>query len=239
MDDYDPLSLNTSPTAARPLLGLTVLVVEDSRYSCDALRLLCLRSGARIRRADCIASAHRHLQVYRPSVILIDVGLPDGSGIDLIAELAGASPRINIILGLSGDDTMERPALAAGADGFFAKPIENISEFQETILAHLPPERRPIGPRPLQDCIVRPDPVSYNDDLVHVSSLINDGREDEHTLSYVAQFVTGIAKSARDDALEHAGRELAAAQARKRPVRQPVAKLAGLVQQRLDGSLAI
>ncbi|MEL7181360.1 MAG: response regulator, partial [Pseudomonadota bacterium] len=52
METLDDLMFTRAPTARRPLLGLTVLVVEDSRFASDAVRLMCLRSGARIRRAD-------------------------------------------------------------------------------------------------------------------------------------------------------------------------------------------
>ena len=69
----------------------------------EAIRLLCLRSGARIRRADSLASAHRHLRVYRPSIVIVDMGLPDGSGLDLIREMDAARPRVRIVLAISGD----------------------------------------------------------------------------------------------------------------------------------------
>ncbi len=48
-NDLDPLNLMPKPTPNRPLLGLTILIVEDSRYSCEAMRFMALRSGANCR----------------------------------------------------------------------------------------------------------------------------------------------------------------------------------------------
>ena len=53
-NDLKEFMARRQATANRPLLGITVLVVEDSRFASEAMRLLCLRSGARIRRADWI-----------------------------------------------------------------------------------------------------------------------------------------------------------------------------------------
>ena len=114
MDSLDDFMQTRPPTTARPLLGLTVLVVEDSRFASEAMRLLCLRSGARIRRADCLHHAHRHLRVYRPSVVIIDIGLPDGSGLDLIRDLAAATPRVDVLLGSSADDDRYNRQRASG-----------------------------------------------------------------------------------------------------------------------------
>ena len=117
MDKKDPFTATVlAPTATRPLLGLTILVIEDSRFACEALRLLCLRSGARIRRADCLRSAKRHLRVYRPSVVIADLGLPDGNGADLIRELVAGDPRVEVVLGMSGDSNGKETAMKAGAD---------------------------------------------------------------------------------------------------------------------------
>ncbi|WP_425101737.1 response regulator [Tropicibacter sp. S64] len=239
MDDYaDPLESYRRPTATRPLLGLTVLVVEDSRYACDAMRLLCLRSGARIRRADCMASARRHLQVYRPSVVIVDLGLPDGSGADLIAELVNATPRIDVVLGTSGDTFSEDVAMAAGADGFLAKPIESVVVFQSKILSALPPERQPSGPRLVSNDPIHPDPLSFRDDMAHAAEVL-DSRGDGRMLDYVAQFLRGVAMSAGDAPLEVAAKDLSDARANGRPIQSVVARVAALIHDRLSEKVAI
>ena len=92
------------PTAEHPLAGLTVLVVEDSRYACEAMRLLCQHSGARLRRADSLAAAARHLRVYRPDVLIVDLGLPDGPGEALIARDGDRLLRLKGILDVEGYD---------------------------------------------------------------------------------------------------------------------------------------
>lgn len=238
MDDHSPLAAHLRPTTTRPLLGLTVLVVEDSRFACDAMRLLCLRSGARIRRADCLKSARRHLQVYRPSAVIVDLGLPDGSGAELISELVTALPRVDVVLGVSGDSFGEEVALAAGADGFLAKPVHSVTVFQNAILSALPAERRPIGPRLVSDDPVRPDPLAYRDDLAHAADVL-DEREDDRMLAYVTQFLRGVAGSAGDTVLQRAAEDLADARARGTPVQSTLARVAGLVQDRLSARVAI
>ncbi|MFV2053466.1 response regulator [Aliiroseovarius sp. YM-037] len=238
MDDFEPQMTLFSPTAKRPLLGLTVLVVEDSRFASEAVRLLCLRSGARIRRADCLRSARRHLRVYRPSAVIVDLGLPDGSGEELIAELASAAPRVGVILGCSGDTGAEMLAMTAGADGFLAKPIDSLAAFQAAVLSHLPRDAQPIGPRAVTTARVEPDKIAFRDDLAHIASVMTNA-SDVKTVDYVAQFVGGVARSARDSTLEAAADALVRDRAEGLPTRSHLARLAGIVQDRLSTASVI
>lgn len=238
MDEFDPLAPQFIPTARRPLLGMTVLVVEDSRYASEAMRLMCLRSGARIRRADCLRSARRHLQVYRPTLMLIDLGLPDGSGLELIEEMDRACPRIPAILGTSGDDTQRSLAIAAGADGFLAKPVQNVGVFQQLVLAALPREQAPAGPCGVNTDVVNPDPLAFRDDMTHIASLLDD-QPMGAKLDYVAQFLASVARVAQDAALADAAADVARASARGRMDQARVARLAGMVHERLQEKVAI
>ncbi|EBA15862.1 response regulator [Roseobacter sp. SK209-2-6] len=239
MDDSELFSAaHRLPSARRPLLGLTVLVIEDSRYACEALRLLCLRSGARIRRADCLKSARRHLQVYSPSVVIADAGLPDGSGLDLIREMNQANQRVRVILAISGDENLEQEAMEAGADGFLAKPITSLAAFQNAILSRLPSENQPSGPRELKDETIEPDPIAFLDDMAHAADVLNDPEEGA-TLDYLAQFLSGVAKSAGDSSLAKAAADLAEARSLGRPGKNCAQMLSGLVQERLERRVAI
>ncbi|MAU50913.1 MAG: response regulator [Roseovarius sp.] len=222
-----------SPLTTRPLLGLTVLAVEDSRFASEALRLMCLRSGARLRRADSLRAADRHLRVYRPSVMIVDPGLPDGSGLDLIARLAVVRPRIPVILGMSGDPGRAAAARQAGADGFLVKPLVRLAEFQQALLRHLPPDRCPSGPYPLSQERITPDPLAYRDDLDHVRAVLA-ARPGGAALAYAAQFLAGVAQAAGDPGLAQAAGGLAGHGAEA-----GLAHVLGLIEARLAERAAI
>lgn len=232
-DDSLPLWHGAPP--GRPLTGLTVLVVEDSRFASEAVRLLCLRSGARIRRADCLRTAARHLQIYRPAVVIVDLGLPDGNGAQLIAQMAAMAPRVPVVLGMSGDPDNEGVALAAGADGFLPKPIESLALFQHAILSILPPDARPGGLRLVTDETVAPDRDALRDDLAHVAEVLASSA-DTSAIDYIARFLAGVARSARDEPLEQAAAALARDHSAGHALAADLARISGLVQDRLSSA---
>ena len=207
---------------ALPLSGLTLLLVEDSRFASDALRLMCQRSGARLRRADSMQHARAHLRTYLPDVVIVDLGLPDGRGDVLIRELI-LSRRHAVVLGLSGDPGGRKIALAAGAQGFLDKPIAGLAGFQRAILRHMP-ERFVIFGDDAVD-MGRGDPLALQDDLALAEGLLAGGPNAAQQ-AYLAAFLSGLARSADDPALAEAASRLG-------KVPDALPRLQGLVQERL------
>lgn len=216
-------------SAGRVLQGLTLLLVEDSRLASEAMRLLCLRSGARIRRADCHASALRHLRTYRPGVVIVDIGLPDGDGVSLIARLAAMRPRVPVVLGVSGDPDRREAALAAGADGFLAKPVENLAVFQQAILGAMPPEARPRRPWLVPGEALVPDKAALQDDLAYLAGLLAPGME-PRLRAYAAQFLDGLGRVAGEPLLTRAAADLGGVAGEA-----AIPRLRAWLEQRLDG----
>jgi CheY-like chemotaxis protein len=207
-----------------PLHGLTVLAVEDSRFASDALRLICQRSGARLRRAESIAAARAHLRLYRPDVVLVDMGLPDGRGETLIRWLALQSGPRPVILGMSGEEGTRTAALAAGAADFLAKPFAGVAAVQAALLAHLPDRwlHRPWG----GEGEVRGDPIALRDDLVRAAQLAAHD-PDAAGRQYLAGFLGGLARMTGDAGLAEAARGAASGEG--------IGHLQGVLAERVRG----
>jgi len=204
-----------TPPNALPFRGLTILLVEDSRFTCDALRLICLRAGGRLRRAESLAGARAYLSRYRPDLAIVDLGLPDGRGEKLIADLqAQGLP----VLGMSGDPDGREAALAAGASGFVEKPVGGIAAFQALILSLVgrdPADAPGFGAMTAPACMA--DPLAFQDDLLRVSDLIGaadaPGAE-AGCADYATGFLRSLGRAAGDGDLERAAAEAGTAPGR-------------------------
>jgi CheY-like chemotaxis protein len=194
----DPQMPAAPPGAALPLQGLTLMVVDDSRFTCDALRLILHRAGARLRRAESLEIARLHLHCYRPDLAIVDLGLPDGRGEDLIAELsADGFP----VLGISGDPDGRSSALDAGAAAFLEKPIGSVAGLVRLI------RQLTTGVGPVEKGEEMPvpsgDPVALRDDLVRGAELITAPGDP----AYARAFLQSLARASGDLALEQAVRD--------------------------------
>ena len=102
-----------------------VLVVEDDPALGRALEAFAARLAEVVYRAANKADAIRAIAAQAPDVVLLDIGLPDGSGADLLATLARQPrfPRVIAVSGSADPDTAFRLA-QAGVRSFVTKPLK-------------------------------------------------------------------------------------------------------------------
>lgn len=208
----DPMLPQTPPHAAGrlPLQGLSLLVVDDSRFTCDALRLILQRAGARLRRAESLEIARLHLAFRRPDLAIVDLGLPDGRGEDLIAELAAEGFPV---LGLSGDPDGREAALDAGATAFLEKPLGSAAALVR-LIRQLVTGAGPVEKDAETDSPPG-DPLALCDDLARAAALITAPGDP----TYAKSFLRSLARASGDVALEAAVTEAGTAFDRARLAR--------------------
>lgn len=103
-----------------------VMVVDDHRVWCDALAYgLDGRHGVRcVSLAHTLAEARTRLASTPVEGALVDLCLPDGSGLDLVAPLLAADPACRVVMiSAHPRPDLKRAALAAGAVGLLAKEV--------------------------------------------------------------------------------------------------------------------
>ena len=115
------------------MADITVLVLDDHEVVrtgiCDVLDRA--DGIAVVAEAGDVKQAVRRIDAVKPNVVLSDLRLPDGTGLDVIAHVKDAHPDTRIVVLTSYDDDDARAAAkAAGADGFVAKTARSAEVVQ-------------------------------------------------------------------------------------------------------------
>ena len=124
---------------------MQLLVVDDSPDLLDLVKRSFEREGHEVRVAPTLERARSQVRAKVPDVLVLDVELPDGSGVELCRELRSAHAYFPILLLTAHGEVHERVAgLDAGADDFLAKPFA-VAELRARVraLARRGPLERP------------------------------------------------------------------------------------------------
>lgn len=101
----------------------TVVVVDDEAPIRRFLRASLSVEGFRVLEAVTAKEALLTITQERPDLVLLDLGLPDGDGVDVIREVRGWSAMPIIVLSARGEEQSKIMALDAGADDYLTKPF--------------------------------------------------------------------------------------------------------------------
>ena len=103
-----------------------VLLVEDHELARDALRLLLQATGHRVSVAGTVAEALHAARSERPDLVLLDLTLPDGEGLEIVRELL-VDENPPTFVALTGHDSREVAdrCIAAGCITVLVKPVSS------------------------------------------------------------------------------------------------------------------
>lgn len=103
--------------------GHSILVVEDEAAIRRFVRLALGAEGHTVHEADSVARGLIEAGTRRPDLVVLDLGLPDGDGIEVIRGLRSWSMVPVIVLSARSQEADKIAALDAGADDYLVKPF--------------------------------------------------------------------------------------------------------------------
>lgn len=104
-----------------------VLLVDDSDIITGSIKKLLKdnQKVARLDRADSVTKGMTMIRQQQPDVVILDISLPDGNGIDMLKWIKGNYPHIYVIMFSNNSDSVNRViSQEYGADQFFDKSTE-------------------------------------------------------------------------------------------------------------------
>ena len=114
----------------------TILIIEDEAHIARFIKTAMEQEGYQVYTAD---SSHRGLieaATRRPDLLILDLGLPDGDGCDVIADIRTWSSLPILVLSARSDEQDKITALNLGADDYLVKPF-SMGELVARVNAHM------------------------------------------------------------------------------------------------------
>ena len=116
-----------------------VVVIEDEPQIRRFVRAALEAEGWQVHEADSAKKGLTEAGTRKPDLLVLDLGLPDGDGLEVIRDVRGWSAVPIIVLSARSDETVKIAALDAGADDYLTKPF-GVGELLARVRANL---RRP------------------------------------------------------------------------------------------------
>lgn len=103
--------------------GATILIVEDEPPIRRLLRTTLAAHDYRTLEATTSIEALQAVRHHRPDLVLLDLGLPDRDGLELIGDIRNLAAVPIVVLSGRGEEAAKVAALDAGADDYVTKPF--------------------------------------------------------------------------------------------------------------------
>jgi DNA-binding NarL/FixJ family response regulator len=121
---------------------ITILLVEDDPPTLWRLQDALVKAGFDVAPAATLAEARASLAARVPKVLLTDLQLPDGHGVELIREIRQRFPDTDImVISALGDEESVISAITVGATGYILKdafPTDIAATVRELVAGHSP-----------------------------------------------------------------------------------------------------
>ncbi|OGW72139.1 MAG: hypothetical protein A2Y02_03405 [Omnitrophica bacterium GWA2_52_12] len=117
---------------------IKVLIVDDEPGIVDEVREFLLEEGYGVETADTAKDGMKLVAAFQPDVLLLDMKLPDHSGLEVLRYSKEVSPRTKVIVNTGYvDQKMIDEAEMLGRDAFLQKPfnLERLSEEIKKVLS--------------------------------------------------------------------------------------------------------
>lgn len=113
-----------------------IVLIEDEKQIRRFLRMTLEAEGIRIHEADTGKQGLADIGTYQPDLVILDLGLPDMDGVEVIRQLRTWSSVPILVLSARSEEMQKVSALDAGADDYLTKPF-GIPEMMARIRVHL------------------------------------------------------------------------------------------------------